>query len=53
MVSAWLVLTRDYSIMDAIRVSTFNIVSVVTTTGFGLDDFTAWGHSLRSFLPSC
>ncbi|EGU17778.1 potassium uptake protein TrkH [Vibrio mimicus SX-4] len=29
--------------MDALRVSMFNIVSVVTTTGFGLDDFTSWG----------
>ncbi|WP_028024409.1 TrkH family potassium uptake protein [Enterovibrio calviensis] len=43
MVSVWLVLTKDYAIADAIRVSAFNIVSVVTTTGFGLDDFTAWG----------
>ncbi|MDD1783999.1 TrkH family potassium uptake protein [Enterovibrio sp. ZSDZ35] len=43
MVSVWLVLTRDYSVADAVRVATFNIVSVVTTTGFGLDDFTAWG----------
>ena len=29
--------------MDAIRVSLFNIISVITTTGFGLEDFTAWG----------
>lgn len=43
MVSAWLVITRDYSSADALRVSMFNIVSVVTTTGFALDDFTAWG----------
>ncbi|MFZ6043488.1 potassium transporter TrkG, partial [Vibrio natriegens] len=25
------------------RVSLFNIISVVTTTGFGLDDFSSWG----------
>ncbi|OEE69249.1 potassium transporter TrkH [Enterovibrio norvegicus FF-33] len=43
MVSIWLVTYKSYAIADAIRVSTFNIVSVVTTTGFGLDDFTAWG----------
>ncbi|KII78938.1 TrkH family potassium uptake protein [Vibrio renipiscarius] len=42
-VSAWLVLNNGYSILDALRVSMFNIVSVVTTTGFGLEDFTAWG----------
>ncbi|MBA5764132.1 TrkH family potassium uptake protein [Vibrio sp. 404] len=42
-ISAWLVLRDGYTILDAARVSLFNIVSVVTTTGFGLEDFTAWG----------
>ncbi|MEH0389803.1 TrkH family potassium uptake protein [Vibrio mimicus] len=42
-VATWLWLRDDYEIMDALRVSMFNIVSVVTTTGFGLDDFTSWG----------
>ncbi len=42
-VAAWLVIHNDYRIIDALRVSMFNIVSVVTTTGFGLEDFTAWG----------
>lgn len=42
-ISSWLVIRDGYSIMDALRVSMFNIVSVVTTTGFGLEDFTAWG----------
>ncbi|MBF9001077.1 MULTISPECIES: TrkH family potassium uptake protein [Vibrio] len=43
MVAFWLNLHNNYPFMDALRVSMFNIVSVVTTTGFGLDDFTAWG----------
>ncbi|MEI8657861.1 MULTISPECIES: TrkH family potassium uptake protein [Vibrio] len=43
MVAAWLNLNNGYSVLDALRVSMFNIVSVVTTTGYGLDDFTAWG----------
>ncbi|WP_117236329.1 TrkH family potassium uptake protein [Vibrio maerlii] len=43
MVAAWLVIRDGYTFLDAIRVSAFNIVSVVTTTGFGLEDFTAWG----------
>ncbi len=43
LVAIWLVIHNDYAIMDALRVSVFNIVSVVTTTGFGLDDFTSWG----------
>ncbi|MDW3124565.1 potassium transporter TrkG, partial [Vibrio sp. 1974] len=42
-VAAWLVIRDGYTILDALRVSMFNIVSVVTTTGFGLEDFTAWG----------
>lgn len=43
LVAGWLWLKNDYAILDALRVSMFNIVSVVTTTGYGLDDFTAWG----------
>jgi trk system potassium uptake protein TrkH len=42
-ISAWLVIRDGYSVADALRVAMFNIVSVVTTTGFGLEDFTAWG----------
>ncbi|MGL4191361.1 MAG: TrkH family potassium uptake protein [Vibrio sp.] len=43
MVASWLWLKNGYQISDALRVAMFNIVSVMTTTGFGLDDFTAWG----------
>ncbi|CAM4452661.1 TrkH family potassium uptake protein [Vibrio agarivorans] len=42
-ISAWLVIRDGYGVADALRVAMFNIVSVVTTTGFGLEDFTAWG----------
>ncbi|MDN3697436.1 TrkH family potassium uptake protein [Vibrio clamense] len=42
-VAAWLIIRDGYAVLDALRVSMFNIVSVVTTTGFGLEDFTAWG----------
>ncbi|MGC9423104.1 MULTISPECIES: TrkH family potassium uptake protein [Vibrio] len=42
-VAAWLTLHNGYPVLDALRVSMFNIVSVITTTGFGLDDFTTWG----------
>ena len=35
---------RDiYGFMDALRISSFNIVSVLTTTGYGLGDFGTWG----------
>jgi len=33
-----------FSLMDAIRISMFNIVSVITTTGFGLTDYGTWGE---------
>jgi trk system potassium uptake protein TrkH len=42
-VTFWLEFHNGYSFTDALRVSMFNIVSVVTTTGYGLEDFTAWG----------
>lgn len=41
-VAAWLHFNNGYAMLDAAR-PMFNIVSVVTTTGYGLDDFTAWG----------
>lgn len=43
LVSLWLTFTRDYQFIDAFRVSLFNVISVMTTTGFGLEDFSAWG----------
>ncbi|WP_428771925.1 TrkH family potassium uptake protein [Vibrio sp.] len=42
-VASWLVLRDGYTWPNALRVSMFNIISVVTTTGYGLEDFTAWG----------
>ncbi|MFM4650526.1 TrkH family potassium uptake protein [Aeromonas bivalvium] len=38
-----------FDFMDALRISSFNIVSVLTTTGYGLGDFGTWG-SLTSLL---
>ncbi len=43
LVALWLTFYDGYPFMDALRVSMFNIVSVITTTGYGLEDFTAWG----------
>lgn len=43
LVALWMTFRDHYTFFDAIRISTFNIISVLTTTGFGLDDFTAWG----------
>jgi trk system potassium uptake protein TrkH len=42
-IASWLIVHNGYTTPDAIRVSMFNIVSIITTTGYGLEDFTAWG----------
>jgi trk system potassium uptake protein TrkH len=39
----YLTFTGQFSWDDALRLSLFNVVSVITTTGFGLDDFITWG----------
>jgi trk system potassium uptake protein TrkH len=41
--TAWRVATSDAGVHDALRQSAFNIVSVVTTTGFATTDYTTWG----------
>lgn len=41
-VAASLVCVNGYAPERAIRVSLFNAVSILSTTGFGLEDFTAW-----------
>lgn len=40
----WLMMRRDVDFFHAITLTAFNIVSVVTTTGFASDDYTAWGN---------
>ena len=39
----WLWLHSDNSWLDAFRIVAVNVTSVVTTTGFALGDYTAWG----------
>ncbi|BDM62565.1 Trk system potassium uptake protein [Shewanella sp. NFH-SH190041] len=41
--AVWLWYTRDVAFNDAIRLTSFNVVSVVTTTGYGLTDYGTWG----------
>lgn len=42
MMSLWLWHKQVFALPDAIRISMFNIVSILTTTGFGLTDFGVW-----------
>jgi trk system potassium uptake protein TrkH len=42
--AAWLVLTGRYDAADALRYAAFNVVSVVTTTGYATTDYSLWGN---------
>jgi trk system potassium uptake protein TrkH len=39
----WLAITNDLNFFDALRLVAFNVVSVVTTTGYATTDYTLWG----------
>jgi trk system potassium uptake protein len=57
--SVWLSWTQDTPWLDAIRLAAFNVVSVVTTTGFASADYTLWGplavvaFFLLTFVGGC
>ncbi|MDF2232852.1 TrkH family potassium uptake protein [Albimonas sp. CAU 1670] len=42
-VAAWLAVERAEAPLDALRLSAFNVVSLVTTTGFANTDYMLWG----------
>jgi len=39
----WVMGHSNLSIFDAITMSTFNVISIATTTGFAINDYTLWG----------
>jgi trk system potassium uptake protein TrkH len=55
----WLALAQGMAIEEAMRLAAFNIVSVVTTTGYASTDYTLWGPGAEAlffvimFLGSC
>ena len=55
----WLWFTSELAFIDAIRLSVFNVVSVVTTTGFASSDYSTWGDLsqvvffLLTFVGGC
>jgi trk system potassium uptake protein TrkH len=42
-IALWLAVTKDMPPMAALRLAAFNVVSVVTTTGFASADYNLWG----------
>ena len=46
LLTLWLLLTGQYPLEAALRHATFNVVSVLTTTGFTTTDYTLWGNAI-------
>jgi trk system potassium uptake protein TrkH len=42
-IAAWLAFVDDYGPLDALRYAAFNIVSIITTTGYASTDYGLWG----------
>ncbi|MFP5514715.1 MAG: TrkH family potassium uptake protein, partial [Alphaproteobacteria bacterium] len=42
--SIWLAATHGHDFQDALRLVAFNVVSVVTTTGYAYTDYSQWGN---------
>ncbi len=55
----WLWLMRDLDANDALRLSVFNTISIITTTGYAANDYTVWGDFaqvlffLLTFVGGC
>ncbi|QIE57320.1 TrkH family potassium uptake protein [Pikeienuella piscinae] len=43
LLAIWLSVAQDIPSLIALRLAAFNVVSVVTTTGYASDDYTLWG----------
>ncbi|MEO1022545.1 MAG: TrkH family potassium uptake protein [Bacteroidota bacterium] len=48
-ISLVLWITTDRSILDALRYGAFQAIAIITTTGFGTDDYELW-HSFAAFF---
>lgn len=49
-ISASLWIFNNYPLMDALRYGAFQVVSIITTTGFGTDDYQLWSAFGSFFL---
>src|SRR5687767_4660097 len=52
LLTAWLLVKTDIDFAEALRLVTFNTISIMSTTGFALGDYTLWmpGVSALFFL---
>lgn len=44
MLAVYLMISQQANWLDALRLSVFNTISVITTTGFALTDYSTWGQ---------
>ena len=44
-ITAWLVIVKRIAPLEAFRHAAFNVVSLISTTGFVSDDYALWGRS--------
>lgn len=57
--SVWLWLHSEYSLSESLKLTTFNIISVISTTGYATTDYTLWGpfavmfFFMITFLGGC
>lgn len=42
-VTVWICIFKGYGYEEGFRAAAFQVIAIVTTTGFGTEDFTAWG----------
>lgn len=49
-ITAWLVLEKNFAFFEGFRYASFNIVSVITGTGYASVDYGAWGAFSANFF---
>lgn len=49
-VASWLIIKSDKSVIDSFKVSAFNVISVITTSGFATEDYSKWGNFIVTFI---
>mgnify|MGYP001818809664 FL=1 len=58
-VTLWYYVRHDEPFLDALRIVSFNVVSIISTTGYALGDYTNWGSGIMGlffalmFLGGC
>lgn len=49
-ITLWLTVDKNYPILDGLRYASFNVVSIITGTGYASVDYGAWGSFSANFF---